>query len=49
MFDSMYVLDYWTNVALEEIWKEQIKSAVELDMKKYIDELWENMFVYKIC
>lgn len=49
MFDNMYVLDHWTNVALEEIWKEQVKAAIELDMKIYIDELWANMFVRKIC
>jgi len=49
MFDSMYVLDHWTNVALEQIWKEQVKAVIEIDMKKYIDQLWFNMFVLKVC
>lgn len=45
----MYVLDHWTNVALEQIWKEQVKAVIEIDMKKYIDQLWFNMFVLKVC
>ena len=49
MFDNITLLDYWTNVTLENIWKEQVQEAIELDMKKYIDELWANMFVRKIC
>lgn len=49
MFDNMYVLDHWTNVALEEIWKEQVKAAIQNDLKQCIDELWANMFIKRIC
>lgn len=49
MFDSMYVLDHWTNITLDSIWKEMVDQAIHKDMTEYIDNLWNKMFIQKIA
>ena len=49
MFDSMYVLDHWTKITLDLIWKEMVNQSIHKDMTEYIDQLWFNMFIKKIA
>ena len=33
MMASLFYLDYWTKVAIEAIWKEQVKETIQNDVE----------------
>ena len=33
MMTSLFYLDYWTKVAIEAIWKEQVKETIKNDVE----------------
>lgn len=33
MMASLFYLDYWTKVAIEAIWKEQVKETIQNDLE----------------
>ncbi len=46
--NSIEILDYWTNVSLESIWRENVRQAIQNSCID-IDKLWANIFIKRIC
>lgn len=46
--NSIEILDYWTNVSLESIWRENVMQTIQNSCVD-IDKLWNNIFVKRIC
>ena len=41
MIFTIQTLDYWTQVALDAIWKEQVKECIQNDIETGITEHWD--------